>query len=657
MTLEEAKRILGLKPDEDPAPRWDRLVKARERLAARARTVKTDAALERHQKRLMEMDQALARVREEKVRQEGGKLEEPVEDVPRVFVVALPDEPETAPEPDGLPFLAGEDSEEEPADEQRGRSLWRGLVVLLLTALAVLAIGWVHSEREAEHDRKLAAMSEEALALVEARRWAEAEAALGAITALRRGEAAAAPVLEALAAGKREEQQQFVGYWSGASLAALEAGRLDDAEAAADKVLERYPDEQEARTLKERVAAARVIQLREAWQEKVRTAIEKRDWPAAEEALKGMAKELPGDNSLAELSGELADGREKERIALEMARSLAARAKDRDQGVYDEEALEWVREALALAPQDAEIRELYDRLAAYTRTLRVPEDFPSLAAAMAVARAKDRIVIGEGVFDGAVIVNEAVRLEGAGAGKTELRCAAGAGPVVTFGPGANGALASGLTFRHLGFDEAAERFPVVLVRGGRVGFGDCRFADGSAYGLAALERGGARADRCHFSTNAWGGAAARGPGSRLELNEAQLIENFGHGVEVWDGATAAVRRCVSKNNSRNGVLIDSAAQEIEVVDNEVIGNREYGIVLTAGASGELTGNVCRGNLLGGVLVRLAAISVRVEGNRIEGNAGPGLVLEQGLLPDLYRQNEIRGNRGTEVAGQVGFVEP
>lgn len=64
MTLSDARKILGLGPDDDPRPFLDEFREARERIAEMVRTAPNETLAERYQKGLVDFDQALAAVRE-----------------------------------------------------------------------------------------------------------------------------------------------------------------------------------------------------------------------------------------------------------------------------------------------------------------------------------------------------------------------------------------------------------------------------------------------------------------------------------------------------------------------------------------------------------------------------------------------------------------
>ncbi len=64
MTLGEARKILGLGPDDDPRPCMRELLAERENLATTVRDAANNAFAMRHQERLVRFDQALATIRE-----------------------------------------------------------------------------------------------------------------------------------------------------------------------------------------------------------------------------------------------------------------------------------------------------------------------------------------------------------------------------------------------------------------------------------------------------------------------------------------------------------------------------------------------------------------------------------------------------------------
>ena len=74
MTLDEAKRVLGLGPSEDPISHVEEFTKARDRIADMVRNAPNETIALRYQDGLLEFDKAMAAVREEIARKKAEKV-------------------------------------------------------------------------------------------------------------------------------------------------------------------------------------------------------------------------------------------------------------------------------------------------------------------------------------------------------------------------------------------------------------------------------------------------------------------------------------------------------------------------------------------------------------------------------------------------------
>jgi parallel beta-helix repeat protein len=611
MTLEEARAILGLKPDEDPRARLDGFEKTRAGLAAMAGAAADGRHALRRRQKLEMYERALAVLR--------GHMEDPRD--------------------------AG-------AAGHAGAGAWLAAVLVLLALAAVGVVLYQKHDKENQLRirQRITVLEQQGAAHLENRRWLDAAGIYQEIRRLDPQSAVAAAGMRGVEAGMVEEQNQFVGYWTGQAIAGLEAGQLDEAEAAVRRVLERYPDESEAAAILGRVAAAREGLARAAELAAARGLLEKREWQAAVDAARRMLRSAPGDRDAAALLADASAALEKHRADQARALELHRMAAARDQGVFDQAALDMLREAMSLAPELAVIRELHEKMASYTRTLRVPEDFATPAEALAAARGSDRIVLASGTWQGPLVIDAAVDFQGAGPGLTVVECAPGDGSAITIGPGAQGARVSGMNIRHASFlADGNKRFAAALVRGGGAIFVDCHFSDASGHGLVVIERGEAVARRCRFIGNAWNGAAATGGGARLEVRDSVASGNFEHGIESWDGAAATLVNNRCEGNSRNGIHADSHAAAVVIEGNRLVSNREFGLVLGSAGAGSVTGNSARDNQLGGFVFRTRAAAAAVSGNHATANHGPGIVFEAGFpAADDPRGNMASGNDSGEV---------
>ena len=657
MTLTEARKVLGLGPDEDPRPQLAEFRAMRERIAEIIRAAPNDELARRYQDGLVEFDRALAAVREylEALGLIPRLADVKVEEAPPVdcgdsdFKAENPLSGQVVPR--AVSVAERDFSEEENPEPSTARVLRFALWFLIV--LSVLGFGgWAYLEMEEEErisrNARIAFLERQGANFIENRRWPEAAEAFDEIKDIDPESNLILLGRRSIEAGMAEEQNQFIGYWKGEAIAAFEASRWDDSEKAAMQVLDKYPDENETKALIARIAEAKREEERVAAYAAIRAMIAKREFDAAISAARTLADK---DGDAAPLLREAQAAKEKAAADRLAARDLMAQAAAMDTGEFDPMALELMREALSLAPDDAEVAARYEKMAAYTRTIRIPSDFKTIQEALASARDRDRLVIAEGIWEGPLLIPAALELEGI-PGKTIIQCAADAGSVITFAPGVKGARVGGLTLRHLSFDAGAERFSLALVRGAEVDFSDCRFEQGSGHGIVITGGGHGRVLRCRFTENGWNGIAVMGPDSLLVAEGNTLDGNFQNGIEAWDSASVILSKNKCTGNSRNGIHLDCGSASTTITGNTLTGNREFGMVLSAAGGGEATGNTMGKNFLGGMVVKAEAAKTTVRHNTISDNEGPGLALGKGLSGDPYTANQVTGNKGGEILKDV-----
>ena len=525
--------------------------------------------------------------------------------------------------------------------------LWS--TVFLTTALGGLWIYKNHAQAdEGQRSIRIALLDRQGASFVENRRWQEATQAFTEIELISPGSDLARRGRRSIETGMLEEQTQFIGYWTGQASVELEAGRLDESLAAARQVLDKYPTEKEATAILDQISKARVGQARSSAIAAARTALDQQKWDSAISTATLILAKSADDAEAKSILLDATAAREKAVTQQKKALSLLAQASARDTGQFDQQALDWLREANSLAPDNREISTRLEKLAAYTRTLRVPEDFPTPEEALAAAHHHDRIVLGPGRWKGPFVVDTAVEIQGAGPADTQIECMPSDGSAITIGPGAKGVRISGVTFRHESFAVGTVRFSVALVRAGSATFVDCRFTEASGHGLAVIEGGEAIVSRSRFNGNGWDGVAAIGKSSRIEIRDCEALDNFEHGIESWDGAGVVLVNNRCEGNSRNGIHTDSGLASATIEGNQLISNREFGLVLTSAAAGKISGNTARANLLGGLVIRAAASQLAVTRNDATLNHGPGIVLEKSLLTTSYTTNTVSQNNGEQL---------
>jgi parallel beta-helix repeat protein len=516
------------------------------------------------------------------------------------------------------------------------------LIAASLVLLAVAGGGyWKWDQnRQRKIREEVSALRDEGLIRLHDREWLRAREVFRKIEALQPGSEDAAKGLNEVEEALAREKQEFVARRLWLAGKAFDAKRWEEAEAAVKEISDTYPGEAAAAEMAEKIIVARQQEEISRGLAISEAKLRARDWNGALAAVDAVLALDGGHAAAKALRGEIEAAKAQAEADRAKARGLFEQAKAADQGKYDKQLTNWLKEANALAPDDAEIAALLAKVSTYTRTLKIPGDFATPAEAMAVLQDQDVLVIAAGTWQGPLVIDKKVEIRGAGAAETIVECPATVNCAISFGPGAKGAKVSGITFRHQAMDSGAERYSAALVRGGQVTFDGCEFNEAAGHGLMVIEGGRAAAAECRFQRNGWDGAAASGAGSVLEVRASVSGANYEHGFDVWGGASATLAGNLCVTNGRNGILVDGAATT-NLSANETRGNREFGLVLANAAGGSVTGNRIEANQLGGLVVRAKAVSVLVAKNLLTGQSAPALVLETGVpVAGYHNGNEL-----------------
>ena len=653
MTQDDARKILGLGLDEDPQPYYAEFDKARQRIADMIGAAPNPALAKRFQLGLDEFDQALSVIRRDFSR----VLQEPIDLKPEVIPTPPPTQVLGVVKPPKSPLADTEDQElESPPSRALSFAAW-----FFIIFVGAMGGAWFYVKNEEFNNSqrliRIAFLERNGSILVENRRWQDAADVFAEIESLSPGSEISQRGRRSIEAGMTEEQTQYVGYWIGQATAELEAVRLDEATNAIQQVLKRFPQDAEALALAEQVSAARETFSKDAALGELRKALEARDWELAKNLATRFLKSDPTNQDANQFLTEATGNLQKVRLDQVKAKELLALAMARDSGQFDQQALDWLREAKSLSPDDPEINRLFEKLSSYVRTIHVPGDFATPQEAINSAHDRDRIVIEGTTWNGPLVINVALELQGSGPGMTIIQCAPGEGSPITIGPDAQGAQISGIGFRHSAFAIGDDRYSSALVRGGNVNFTDCEFSEASGHGLAVIEGGSANVTRSRCSGNGWNGMVAVGQGSKLKATDCETLNNFENGFEAWDGGALELTKNRCEGNSRNGIHADSQEATLSVVGNRLIGNREFGIVIGSAGAGRISENLAKGNLLGGIVLRAAARNLEVTANETTANEGPGLVLERGLAEGRYATNIGSKNAGAALIANAELTSP
>lgn len=653
MTLKEAREILGLGQNDDPSPHLHELNATRERIAEMARSAPNQHLAARYKQELTQFDQALTVIREHHSALKPTAIQSSAEKEPVPIFAKAESLPRNAPP---LPSYIRKESSS--SSGKGSKIAWIFTLLLLATAAVFFYLKYDKDQKSGQPLATAAEITEltkKGNALIENRTWPEATRIFDQIEKLNPQSTSLKDARERIAAGMAEEQSQFVGYWTGQAKALMEAKRWDEATAAARQVQDKIPNEKESTEILKQISEAKAMEAERQALVTAREMMSQRKWDEAIATANQILASRPADEEARTLLKDATEAKEKAAADQLKAKALFEQARAKDQGQFNQEVVDLLREANALSPEDPDIKSLLDKMSSYSRTIRVPGDFATPVEALAQARDKDHIIIAAGTWDGPLVINAAVNLEGAGPETTIIQCEAKSGNAISIGPGAKGAHVTGLTFHHISFDPEEERYSAALVRGATADFINCRFTEASGHGLAVIEGGHVEVSRCRFTDNGWDGIAASGAGTLLEVRESESLRNFNHGIESWDGAAMILtnNRCI--DNSRNGVHADNGGSSVTLEKNQFSGNREFGVVLSSAGSGRMTGNTATNNMLGGIVIRKKAGSVTVTGNEATKNGGPGLVLDLGLSEANFSGNTSVGNSGQQILANTDLT--
>jgi parallel beta-helix repeat protein len=624
MNAEQARRVLGLRSDEDWTEHESSFEAARQQMADLVRQSPTEAMAQRYQEGLMEFDRALAFFREQRAEAEEC-VATPVE-TPMVFE-----------EPDVLPI-------------RKSRAGMKLLVVIAMVAGAMYGLQEWQTRQEAERQMQVARWETEAADHLSKRRWQDALEMYHKIEEAEGNDAIATRGRRSIEAGMREEQEQYLGYWSGEAISAVEASRWQDASAAIARVLERDPRHEEMIALSEKVRMMRSENQRKQWQESAQQAMDRRAWETALLWIEKMLLAEPSSETALAWKASVLESQRIERENKEQASALYQQALANDKGVFDEPLLQVISRAKQLAPQDEAIGALYQKIAAYGRTIRVPQEMTELQKAFDSARDGDRVVIEAGTYAGSFTIKSALILEVAATGVV-FRSPAEIGPALLLTREAQGAKISGVMFQHSDLLADAERFSAVLVNGADVSFDGCQFARAAGHGLAVIGGGRATIRQCRFEENGWDGLAVQDAQSRVVVRESFFVENIRHGIQLWNRSAGVLENNRFSQNCLNGIYVDTDAA-VELRNNQVQGNREYGIVLKAAGGGEVSGNRFTENLLGGMVIGAEAKNAACRKNIFGKNGGHALSLAAGLSASGYAENQFDHSAARSILENV-----
>lgn len=535
------------------------------------------------------------------------------------------------------------------ATHQRPRKSRVGLLIAALILIAGLGVAvslfgpTIVSQQAAKREGET--RLPEAAAAVDARNWSEAEALYRDILAVSPRSKEAREGLSRIAEGRDIEKKQQVGFLLGRAQALMELRRWEEAEKAMMEALEMEPDDPQLIAMSERMQEGRRADEIDRLVEEIDEAEREEQWAVLLGKISRLKREHPENPNLArfEASATRAETVMKQYAA--EAKQLYEKALALDNGSYSEDGLRLLREAQRLSPSP-EAAELYRTMSSYVQTVRVPEDAATLAEGLALIRPGDKVLLEAGTYQEQVLVPAGITIESVG-GKAVLIGRSSEGSVVVVkGPGEPVRLL-GIEINHSGVSNEEARYPVVLVEGGSLILEDCAIGFGSGHGLAITGGGTCEVIGSEIKGCSWDGIAVFGEGSRVICQETRSLSNFHHGLDVWDGGVAIVERSRFTENGLTGVLLTASGEGSKITNSGIERNREVGVVVSKGAQVELEGNLISGNLLGGVFADDRGTRLSLTSNQILKNGEAGLVVTSEATLQKDAENEVSENVGKQ----------
>ena len=638
MDTQEARKVLGLACNEHWHEHLDAFAEARESIVDLIRMAPTDSMALRYQEGLMEFDRAMAFFREADAR----KFREEV--LMQCQEIVIPSESSTKPfvDPSSAAILQREEAAEPESNAERSGARYMLLTVVMLILISGLGFFYrqEYERREVQKQRLLMAGWEaQAAQYLNQRQWDEALSLYELMEKKEPNNKASRIGRQSVEIEMAMEQQQYINHWSGVAHATFETGVWSDVKHAISMVRQKEPNHTGMLDLEQRLALSQSEGERKKWRDASELAIEEQRWPDALTASEQFLLLEPGSEQALIWKQRANLGINEMRKNQQKALTLMNQSKSKDQGVYDAEILEWLREARKLDPQNSEIIALYDRVAAYGRNLRVPSEFKTLQEALAVAKAQDRIVIAAGRYETSVLIDAPISLESTG-GEVILECDGQKGSVLSFGPRSSGSKIHGITVVHNSQSTESDRFSVIVINGAELAITECTVRNSVGHGVVAMGGAKLRVVDCRIIENALDGISAIDSGTQVTIENCLISGNVNQGINIWKGASGSIQNNRLNENVLNGILLDTD-QAVTIKNNRLNLNREYGLVVRSSGASEITGNQFSQNLLGAVVVTHKGKSIQLSNNRFTKNQVAALLLDKGLDAAAFERNDFQ----------------
>ena len=246
------------------------------------------------------------------------------------------------------------------------------------------------------------------------------------------------------------------------------------------------------------------------------------------------------------------------------------------------------------------------------RTLRVPEDYPSLAAAIKAAAKGDRIEVAEGVYSETLLVDKALEIVGRGAPARVCLLAINA---------------SVLTVAR-----SPCRLANLTLRVSAVGDRACACVDAGAGSRVQLEKCVLEGGRCGFQTS---GMAV--------LVATEVRNSAGTGVLCLAGSRLWMLRCSVHSHALSGLHLQGEGVVGYLGQSHIADCKANALTISAGAQGTVEDNVIAANADAGISISDKGSGGDIRDNNISGNGLVGVYIFDAAAATI--QNNHLANNG------------
>jgi len=275
---------------------------------------------------------------------------------------------------------------------------------------------------------------------------------------------------------------------------------------------------------------------------------------------------------------------------------------------------------------------------ANSKTLTVPDQYPTVQKAIDMAVSGDTIEVKPGLYREALTFKDGITLTGTDRAKSILTFDTRKSPLL-ISTSCNGVIKN-LTFESEGINPspANEKYnPLLKFIKSSVNVENCILQKSCGNGINIENGSQCGVIHCLMQNNRRNGIIAIGKGTSANLQDNQCIQNGLNGLGFGSEATGTATANECRNNQLHGIAVSDKGTTAILKENRCHTNSFNGIMFINAKSGSVEGNLCQGNLWHGISLADKLASVVLKNNRCLENECCGFYFEN------ENQNRVEGN--------------